>query len=300
MKRLLILIFFMVNINIILSAYEFGLIGGLDFMSFHPDRVRAQNNAANPAHKVFDNYPFGYGDLFFKNDFSDNFGYNIVISRDKILWNNLYAKLTYNTDLIYAEFGPFTGISDDFNNPTIGFVGFFQISFPRIAFFSVNGSATMNSFIGFMGNDTGYSGNFTAGFWLGKMIPSFSVEIKSFSRNTSNEAGQPAENDDLFIRYQASLEFFRKASPVVFRMDAAYQTLSRTYSLSEKPDEISALLAGIDITWQLSKPIKFFTGFEMPVHSTAKNGLEIPDGYFNMFKITSGFTYRIFPRTSGL
>jgi len=70
-----------------LNALEIEFTGGINNMTFHPDRVTAHGVSTN--YKKFQSYPYGFGDLHIKNEVSDKLDLDIHLFRDNILQNTL-------------------------------------------------------------------------------------------------------------------------------------------------------------------------------------------------------------------
>lgn len=288
-----------------LNAVEIELTGGMNKMTFHPDRVTAHNQSVN--FRQFQPYPFGTGDLIIRGEFSDKLGFNTQISRDNILWNSLYAKLTFNTDFVRAELGPFMNVTDDWitgnrEMPVFGAAGGIQFMYPGIVFLSLGGSSSIGSGFEQMNNNSRQTAQAELGFWLSNMIPSFSASFKNYSRHTVNPANNnPVVVEDTQLRLQASFNFFAKNSPVTLRIDGAYEILRRTYNapFSNVTDELSAFLAGLELRWQVSRPLRIIAGFEIPVFYSAEDNMIRPGSIFDLYRFHGGIVYSFFPRRRG-
>ena len=134
---------FILTSNALAGAFEIGLLGGVDNMTFHPDRITAHGDSVN--YKQFQNYPFGFGEFFLKDDITANSAFNVRLSRDNILRNRVITGVSAYTDYLEVEFGPFAGINDDFDRIDMGVLGSLNIFYPGIAFLNINGSSTLSN-----------------------------------------------------------------------------------------------------------------------------------------------------------
>jgi len=275
----------------VLDALEIELTGGINNMTYHPDRVTAHGVSTN--YKKFQNYPYGFGDLHIKNEISDKLDFDIHLSRDNILQNTLSGKIKTTTDYFNIEFGPFAGMIDSFSKPEMGIMGNIQFSYPGIAFLSVGGSSSIGSNQPFLSANTRETYEAKAGIWLPGIIPSLSYSFKSFSKHHEDAV---VIRDEL-TRIQISVDFFAKNSPVLLVFDAGLETLTRTYIssyYSEISDELTAAYAGANIKWQISKPLKLIVGFEIPLVYSAKEPMKDPDNRFKLYKFSGGLSYTVF------
>ena len=285
----LFLVLFTLCFNNALDAFEIELTGGVNNMTFHPDRTDIFQSE-NPEIGQFSAYPFG--DFILRGDIASFWGFNIHVSRDNILWNSLYTKLTLDTDYFNVNFGPFIGMTDDWikgntESPVFGLTGGIQIALPGVIFLSFDGSLALGSQFDFLSANTREAAEVRLGFWLPNMIPSVSASLKRYEQSLIN---------DELIRFQASLEFFGKNSPLILRFEAANEILKRTYSGSELAEELNVLLAGFEMKLQVSRPLRMIAGFEMPVY--IRESTVEPDNIYNLYRFHGGLTYTFFPRRS--
>jgi hypothetical protein len=271
------------------GALEIGAIGGVDNLTFHPDRVTPHGESVK--YKQFQAYPYGFGDLFLKDEISSNVGYNLFISRDNILQNSISAKITTSSDYLNVEFGPFVGINDHFDKPDVGISGAFELAIPGIAFLGFSGSSSLGSKHEFMSKNSRETAQVKLGFWLPNVIPSVSAGTKSYTRRLEDST----EIRDELLRLQGSLDFHGKDIPVIFRLDGGYEVLTRSYKNEiEITDKIDAIFVGAEVKWQVTQPLRIIAGFELPVKYTAAEPMENPDNMFKLFKAHAGITYTFF------
>ena len=269
-------------------------------MTFHPDRITAHGESRN--FKPFQNYPYGFGDLTLKRDISQILAVNVLISRDNILQNRAGVKISTMTDFFSVEFGPFTGTDDSFSQPELGIMGGMQIAYPGIAFLSINGSSSLGTRYEFFANNFSETAEVKIGLWLPNVIPSFSINTKSYSRQIEDSA---TIRDEL-TRLQVSADFFAKNFPITVRFDAGYGILTRSYKrdFSDVTDELNSIFAGVEVKWQVTKPLRIIAGFEIPIMFTAKSywndgtkldaPMETPDNRFNLYRFHGGVAYTFF------
>jgi hypothetical protein len=281
---------FFVNIGL-LGALEIELTGGMNNMTFHPDRVTAHSVSTN--YKKFQNYPYGFGDLHIKGEVSDKMDFDIHLSRDNILQHTLYGKIKTTSDYFNIEFGPFAGVADDFTKPEAGIMGSMQVAYPGIAFLSVGGSSSLGSSFEFLSHNTRETYEVKAGIWLPGIIPSLSINSKKYSKHLEDTT---VIRDEL-TRMQVSADFFAKNFPIILTFDAGLETLTRSYVsdyYAEITDELTAVYAGVNVKWQISKPLRLIAGFEIPLTYSATAPMNDPDDRFKLYKFSGGISYTVF------
>jgi hypothetical protein len=274
-----------------LGALEIELTGGMNNMTFHPDRVTPHGISTH--YKKFQNYPYGFGDLQIKGEVSDKMDFNIRFSRDNILQNTFTGSIKTTSDYFNIEFGPFAGMIDEFSKPEIGISGSMQFGYPGIAFLSLGGSSSIGTNLDFFSVNTRETYEVRLGLWLPGIIPSVSINTKKFSKHHENSV---VIRDEL-TRMQLSVDLFAKGFPVVFTLDAGMETLTRSYAskyYSEIKDELTALYAGANIKWQITRALRLIGSFEIPITYSATAPMKDPDDRFKLYKFTGGFAYTVF------
>jgi len=275
----------------LLGALEIELTGGINYMTFHPDRVTPHGESKN--YKKFQEYPFGFGDLQFKGEVSDKMDFNIRFSRDNILQNTFTGSIKTTSDYFNIEFGPFVGMIDELSKPEIGISGGMQIAYPGIIFLSLGGASSLGEKIDFFSDNTRETYEVKLGFWLPGFIPSVSINSKKFIKHHENSL---VISDEL-ARMQVSLDLFAKGFPVIFTVDAGMETLTRSYArknYSVVTDELTAIYAGAAAKWQITKPLRVIAAFEVPITFSATAPMKKPDDRFNLYKFSGGFSYTAF------
>lgn len=274
-----------------LGALEIELTGGINNMTFHPDRITAHSVSTN--YKKFQNYPYGFGDLHFKGEISDKMDFDINLSRDNILHNTLSGKIKTTSDYVNIEFGTFAGMTDNFSKPEAGFEGNIQLAYPGIIFLSIGGSSSMATSFNFLSDNTRETYEIKVGLWLPGIIPSLSVSSKNYSKHLEDSI---LIHDEL-TRIKLSIDLFAKNSTIILTFDAGFETLARSYTsdyYAEVKDELTALFLGGNIRWQITKPLKLIAGFEIPFSYTATAPMIAPDNRFNLYKFLGGISYTVF------
>jgi hypothetical protein len=274
-----------------LGALEIELTGGINYMTFHPDRVTPHNESTN--YKKFQEYPYGYGDLQIKGEVSDKMDFNVHLSRDNILQNTLIGSIKTTSDYFNIEFGPFAGMTDEISKPEIGITGSIQFAFPGIAFLSVGGSSSIGKNFDFLSANTSETYEVRLGIWLPGFIPSVSINSKNCSKH---HEGSLVIRDEL-SRMQLSADFFAKNFPVILTVDAGMETLTRSYARNNYPevkDVLTAIYAGANLKWQITRALRVIGGFEVPITFEAKANMKDPDDRFKLYKCTAGISYTAF------
>jgi len=275
----------------ILGALEIELTGGMNNMTFHPDRVTPHGESKN--YKKFQNYPYGFGDLQIKGEVSDKMDFNFRLSRDNILQNTLSVGIKTTSDYFNVEFGPFAGMIDEINKPELGISGSIQFAYPGIVFLSIGGSSSIGANFDFFSAHTRETYDVRLGLWLPGFVPSVSINSKSFSKQHENSL---VIRDEL-TRMQVGVDLFAKGFPFTLTVAAGMETLTRSYARINYPeitDELTAIYAGGDLKWQITRALRVIAGFEIPITYKATAPMRDPDNRFKLYKFTSGLTYTVF------
>lgn len=290
-SRIIYLLLFLLTPCLLPGALEIELTAGLNNMAFNPDRVTAHGEDADSGE--FEGFQFIYGDLRLTGDISDKMGFKVHAARDNILQNSLSGKVTANTGNINVEFGSFIGISDDLEKPDAGITGGIELLYPGIVSLSLNGSSSLGVQNEFMSNNSRETAEIKLGFWLPHLIPVISAGTKSFTRQPEDSA---VIRDEL-IRLQFSVDIFAKNIPVTVRIDAGYEIFTRSYKNgnSGTDDKLTAIFAGFETKWQITKPLRIIAGFEMPVYCKAEEPMKDPESIFSLYKFHGGIAYTFFP-----
>ena len=224
------------------------------------------------------------GNIGIRNSISASSAFSLNITRDTILKNSIDLRLLAETDYFSFEFGPFVGMSDNLKVlPNTGITGGIGFSYPGIAFLSLSGSSTLGSYFGFTGGNTQESAEAKLGFWLPNVIPVLSAGYKSYTTQTSEQQS----TRDMLIRYQFSADIFAKNFPFTLRLDGGYEILTRYISIDnvEQEDKLKSWFAGLEVDWQIARPLKLTAGFETP--------FLLNEPIFR-YKITAGLVYTFF------
>ena len=276
------------------GALEIEVTGGVNFMTFHPDRETAHSDSEH--YRKFQDYPFGFGKINVRGDLSESMYFNVTAERDNILLNSLSFTLNNRTDNFHFEFGPFIGIGDRLETPNTGIIGSIEITFPGIAFLRFGGSSTLGSGFDFASDSVRETAEIKFGFMLPFIIPSVSISTRSLTWQKQIEEETYLTLCDTLTRFQISAEFFGKNIPVIFRVDAGYEVYTRAYKRGniESTDELNAWYAGFELIVQVSKPVRISAGLEIPVIYSAVEPMIAPDFLWNIIKANVGIVYTFF------
>ncbi|MCL2196052.1 MAG: hypothetical protein FWB77_00395 [Treponema sp.] len=289
MKRLFLqyicsALFILVNFGI-LGALELEITAGLNGMTFHPDKTRALTETG----EVFTPYPYGLANLSLKHDVTESIFLNVNLVRDNILQNSLDVKLTSRTDRFKFEFGPFLGVTDDFEIPDIGVIGELELTFPGIFFVSISGSSTLGAEFDFFSANSRETAGAKAGFWIGNFIISVSANYKNLTR----QKNEYLIVSNTLIKFNAGLDFYAKNFGVSGSIFGGYQIYKSEYRRGTllDSDELSAWYAGAQFNWQITQPLQIKLGFELPVKNMPVKPLKITEDFMLLSKIYAGFVY---------
>ena len=276
----------------LLQALEMELSGGVNFLTFHPDKKRAHTEPDTV--KQFNYYPMGIGIFRIQGDINETMGFEVNIERDNVLQNSIKTIFSAKTDYFMLEFGPFVGITDDLNTPDAGIIGSLAVALPGIISLSISGFSTLGTQFEFT------SSNFREGFalelqfWLPKMILTASAGIKNLSRSSEDIAGILLRSDAL-TRYMLSIDFYSKGSPIMTTLEGGYQTYSRTYKRGvgswEYIDKLQSFFGGLGFQLQAFDSMKLKAGIEIPFLITAEEPMTVTPEFLNLSKFIAGFIY---------
>jgi len=283
----LILLFFPCHFP---GALEIEAVGGVNFMTYHPDRETAHSTSEN--HPKFQDYPFGFGKINVNGDLSETMSFNVSAARDNILLNSLDFTFINRMDNFRFEFGPFIAMGDRLETPNMGIIGNIEITFPGIAFLSFGGSSTLGSGFDFTSASSRETAEFKVGFWLPYIIPSISASTRSLKWQKE----EYLTLRDTLTRFQVSADFFIKNIPIILRLDAGYEIYTRNYKRGniESNDELNAWYTGFEIVVQVAKPVKISAGLEIPIIYSAVAPMIAPDFLWNIIKASAGVVYTFF------
>jgi len=273
----------------VLSALEMELTGGVNLMTYHPDRTRAHSEPDNDANE-FSYYPMAVANFKLNGDINDMMGFKINIERDNILQNSLNVIFLAKTDFFKIEFGPFVGLCDSFDTPDAGIIGGIELSLPGIAALSLSGFTSLGTDFDFMSNN--HREGLEAGLrlWLPRMIVTASASTRGLSRSKEEEIGTLVRNDDL-KRLMLNIDFYSKGSPVVVSIKGGYQIYSRIYNRGNTniEDKVNSFFGGFDIQVETSSSFKLKAGAEIPFMLSAEEPMTVTPEFLNLSKFTIGF-----------
>ena len=267
----------------LIGALELEVSGGLNNFSWNPEKA-----AAGGVFEPYQSFVFKAG---LKGDISKAWSFDVNIERDNILQNNIDFRLKTMTDNFGFEFGIFTGINDSFNALSMGISGALQLNWHGILYASIGGSSTIGSQFDFTGNNFRESAELKIGFTLPVVIPVLYICTKSYTENTDTSS-----TINKLDRFGLNAEFyFSKTSPVSFSVGGGYQSLTWTHKdAAQTADEISAIYAGFDIQYSVSKNLRFMLGGEIPLVVIPTPPLKSSEEFWMMFKAFGGVSIKFF------
>jgi len=289
MRRLFLPIFvflLLVGGNGLLEAFELDVIWGVNNLTFDPEKTSSYTESGTEIE--LKPYLYKLVNLSIRHDISETLNFCLNIERDNILQDSVNAEFGIKTDNFGVKFGPFLGVVDYYHISDIGITGILELIAPGAVFLSIDGSSTLSVPYGLIGNNSRETAGIKLGFWMGNIIPSFSASIKSLS-------SQEEENlvlDDTLYKFLASLDFFAKNSNVSGYISYGYQVYTRVYKKGglESSDKLSTLLAGFGLNFQVTRPLEFKIGFEMPFRFSTTEPITAPKFWF-ISKAYAGFVY---------
>jgi len=273
----------------LLGAFEIEVMGGMDGFTFQPDKAWAYYDP--DAENQFTPYNYWLANIAFRHNISEALNWSVNFERDKILKNSINALFGAKIDYFNVKFGPFLGFIDDFNVPDVGIIGSLELNIPSIVSLSISGSSTLGSQLEFTSSNFRETAGVKLGFWMGNAIPSFSANIKYFSR----QVNEFLVIDDTLYRYLFNLELFAKNSNISGYINIGYQTYKKVYKKgsSESSDELSSGFVGVGVIWQINRPFCLKAGFEIPFLVTAVEPMTVEQELLVFSKIYAGLVYTI-------
>ena len=294
MKKALFLALFAVFFLFFAGAMELEVIAGTGNMAFDPEGKEPLGGSI----KDFEGNNYFTGSLNIKGDPRGFFSYNVRFERDLILQNCLSGKITFDTDYLYLEAGPFAAMCENTENQiSAGVLGSIRLAYPGKIFLSGHIMQSFDSLLGLKGDKALGEFGGELGFWFSNFIPVLSINMKSYSREADNSVKL---RDDL-IRLQAKGDIFIKNFPIILKLGFSYDIFTRTYTEDGAPrqvetiEELKAMTALAGIKWQVTKPLCIILDAEMPFFPWARtnNDKRLSDDLL-LYKINAGFTLKIF------
>jgi len=273
----------------LLGAYEIEVMGGVNGLTFQPDKTWAyyDPNSENQ----FIPYTYWLFNIAFRHNISESLSWSVSLERDNVLKNSINALFGAKTDYFNVKFGPFIGFIDDFAIPDAGVIGNLDIYIPGIISLSVSGSSSLGSQFEITSPNYRETAGVKLGFWMENVIPSFSANIKFFSR----QINEFLVIEDTLFRYLFTLELFAKNSSVSGYINLGYQTYKKVYKKgrTESSDELNSGLAGLGISWQINRPLCLKIGLEVPLFVSATDPMSIAQEPLLFSKFYAGAVYTI-------
>ena len=291
MKRLFLPIFvflLLVGSTNLLGAYELEAIVGVDGFTFDPYKSWAYTEPGTE--EEFTSFKFCLVNLIFRHNISETLNWSVNIERDNVLQNSITALFGAKTDYFNVKFGPFLGFIDDIAIPDAGIIGNLELYLPGIVFLSISGSSTLGSQYEFTSNTYRETAGIKLGFWMEGAIPSLSANIKFLSRHMDGFIVE-----DTLFKYLFSMDLFAKNQTISGSIDLGYQIYKKVYKKggSEYCDELSSLLMGIGINWQVMRQLCIKAGFEIPFFVSAIDPMTNEQKPIFLSKIFVGAIYTI-------
>jgi len=281
----------------LLGALELEINGGMNRLTFHPDRTRAHTEPETS--KEFGEYPFALANFSIRHDITNTMAFSFNYERDNILQNNVNFRFVTRSDHFKIDFGPFVGIFDDLSMPDAGIMGTFELTLPGIAFLSLSVVSSLGTQFDFTSENFRESLEGKLGFWLPGMILSVSANTRNLSRY-SVEDENILTRDDFLTRYTTGINFYSKNSPISLDLNAGHQTMRRIYKrgtgIWEYTDQLESFFGNFELQLQVSKPVRVKLGFEMPFFIKSKEPMTVVPEFWNLYKASAGFVYTFFPK----
>jgi hypothetical protein len=266
---------------------DFRVAGGLGNLAFDKDRTGPLGSETFE----FVYHPFGLVRL--EGDYSDIISFDAGFEMDPILRNRIITNISFNTDYVRFDIGPFMGAfntEEKIINPGIGST--LTLELPGIIFGSVSAASTLGAAVNARGDYLQEAGEIALGFWIPHVICTLSLQSRAF---TEKAEGDLVIKDER-LRYQLRADVFAKNVPYTVYVDIGYQSLKRSYTNiiagQTDTDEFKSIYTGFEATFRLNSFFKLILGAEMPVYSWPEKPLKKPDrGLF--FQAHTGFIVTI-------
>jgi hypothetical protein len=242
-----------------------------------------------------------WGNLQAAQDFSPNFGFDVRLERDPILFNRLITRAAYRTRYLAVHLGPLVGV---LNGSKLGlFPGLslsLETAWPGIFFASLR----LDSTIGRRKWEAGdYTQDFIqarAGFWVPNVVVCLEYSARFFA-----EKAVPRDYRNEWTRFDFSADVFKKNVPYRVLINAGYEHVSRMSANSSGPAYLlRAVYSGLKVNIRLHPSFDLDLGAEIPVYSwspgsPAENSAkEITIRSLNLSTFTLGFRW-VLPEKTG-
>jgi hypothetical protein len=269
-----------------LRAFELEVLGGYNGLSFNPYKIEAYSEPNKD--KEFIYFPFFLANVNVRHNISEIMHLSFNFERDNVLQNSFSTIFGVKTDYINVDFGFFAGMADKITKPDAGIIGNLELIASKAVFLSISGSSTLGVKYGFTSNNFRETAGVKLGFWAGSTIPSFSADIKSFSRQVEDDI----IIDDTLYRFLFNMDFLIKNTNTTGYFNTGYQVYSRVYKKDalEFTDALNSYLAGFGFHWH-RKPMGFKIGVEVPFILSAVSPMTVTNNYLRFSKAYAGFVY---------
>jgi len=270
-----------------LGAFELEIGVGINGLTYDPDKISAYSEP--DTEKEFTNYSYFLANVNFRQNISEILNFSLNFERDNVLQNSLSAVFGAKTDFINVNFGVFMGFPDKFTQSDTGITGNLEFLAFKTILLSVSGLSTLGAQYDFTSNNSRETAKIKLGFYIGSLVPSFSAEMKSFSREV--ETG--IFKDDTLYRFLLNMDFLLKDFIISGYVNAGYQVYSRVYKKdAEYTDKLNSYLAGFGFYWH-GKPLGFKLGLEVPFLLSAKSPMTVSNEYLSFTKAYAGLVLTI-------
>jgi hypothetical protein len=271
-----------------MMAQEVGFAPAVSNVFIPWEQVAATPDGAFPA----DNWFIG-GELFWRDDITEELSYETRYAFDPILRSALYMTITFDSGFARMTVGPFLGLFNTLAVPIkSGLSTRISLEWPGIAFASV---AADNSLGGSLSAEGDYLQEFTeisGGFYFPNVILTLSMVGKRFQLRYS----PTLTTTDSITTYAAILEIFKKNSPFNLFCTMGWQIMSKTWDDgTPETDTMGSLIVGIRVRSELFPGFTMLAGLESTMFSLGLDDLagQGPAANSFMFSATIGFSIDI-------
>jgi hypothetical protein len=254
------------------------LTGGTGNISFDPEEDSAIDDGQFPGSQYW------LGRLEAEQSIYGPVSIRGTLERDPILRNRLSLEAAVQGNQFSLHAGPFVGLYNSDVPVTGGIRAGAGLYFPGIAFFTLDGGATLSA----LGMEEDYEtieGEAAAGFWLPHVVNTFTAGIQ---RYLEQEGGGVSIQDEL-LRFRYSADIYGKTFPCTIQAALGYEQLTRSYDgpAGSAEDKYHIIFLGAELNWKLQPGLHLILGGELPLYSWGESPLK-EAGAFSLFQAHAG------------
>ncbi len=278
MKKILSILCFLLPAFVV-GALDLETTGSFSNLSF--DTARTSSLGTADFEGAYD-----YGaNIVASERIGNNLSFSAGFEREPITKNIVFTRVGFDADFIRLSVGPFFGpFNADGSVLTSGLSTTLRLELPGVGFGSFRSDSTIGAGLAAPGDYVQEKSVLALGFWVPNAVVTGTMASNAFTY----QSGASTLTVDESVRYECSVDAFKKGVPYTIKVTAAYETLSRSYinttAETEDTDELGLALIGFETTVRIKETFRLKMGMEAALYAWGIGTLGSPD--------TSTFLYR--------